>query len=331
LNNSIFEKTLINNSDESNFNNLISNDIICENALINNSDESKSNNLILNEIICENVAINKDEESKPEKIISNEIICKIAIINNNSEESIEKIISNEIIYENTETNIIEREEVELNNFREEDENIKLTVKKENKNMFFEKNNKYIFYINLNRSIDRKKYMDKILKNIPFKIFRLPAYDEKDIIKYKNKIKSKFKFPIQISHSDICCALSHIKIWKLSVKFNLPYVIIFEDDISLTENFLSEINYCFDNLPRKWDIIYLGISKLCGKLNSKFVRLNSEPYYNYGLFGYIINTNFIKYILNEFKSNPIDSQLDVYINSYFNIIHAYVLYPNISET
>ncbi len=54
-----------------------------------------------------------------------------------------------------------------------------------------------------------------------------------------------------------CALSHIEIIKLAKKQNLKNVLIFEDDIELTQDFSVKFDSFIRQLPDNWDMFYLG--------------------------------------------------------------------------
>ena len=56
---------------------------------------------------------------------------------------------------------------------------------------------------------------------------------------------------------IGCTLSHLSLWKLCVDFNMPYIIICEDDVFFGTCTLSpDIQYIISNAPKDWEIIQL---------------------------------------------------------------------------
>jgi len=88
----------------------------------------------------------------------------------------------------------------------------------------------IVWINLDRSHDRKEYMEKLLKQIDIPNYRISAIDGKA---YKD-IKSIYgDIPLQkkLNNSEIACTLSHIKAINFLKDIDGKYFIICEDDIS----------------------------------------------------------------------------------------------------
>ena len=104
----------------------------------------------------------------------------------------------------------------------------------------------IFVINLKRSKDRriliKKELDRL--GMPFSFFNAidgrlikPSY-QKEMMKlrfeaYRNieNLKSK----ITVSHGQVGCALSHIKIYSHIVKKRIPLTLVLEDDSEINED------------------------------------------------------------------------------------------------
>ena len=58
-------------------------------------------------------------------------------------------------------------------------------------------------------------------------------------------------------SAIGCALSHMNTWKLFLKTNDEYAIIFEDDVVLEDNFNEKLKLALQDVPKDYDILYLG--------------------------------------------------------------------------
>jgi glycosyl transferase family 25 len=58
-------------------------------------------------------------------------------------------------------------------------------------------------------------------------------------------------------STIGCAMAHIKVWKKFLDSNKNYCIIFEDDVVLENNFVEDFEKAINNVPKDFDILYLG--------------------------------------------------------------------------
>jgi GR25 family glycosyltransferase involved in LPS biosynthesis len=55
-----------------------------------------------------------------------------------------------------------------------------------------------------------------------------------------------------------CAMSHIKLWhQLIINPNVTSLLIFEDDAVVCKNFVNKLSFCVQQLPEKWDVLFLG--------------------------------------------------------------------------
>ena len=63
----------------------------------------------------------------------------------------------------------------------------------------------------------------------------------------------------ITKSEWGCADSHIRVWRDMVQKGHEMALVFEDDISLTPNFVSKLREVMDELPDDWDFVNLGTS------------------------------------------------------------------------
>jgi len=130
----------------------------------------------------------------------------------------------------------------------------------------------IAWINLDRSRDRKEYMEKLLKQINIPNFRISALDGKT---YKD-IKSIYgDIPLQkeLTNSEIACTLSHIKAINYLKDIPGDYFIVCEDDISF-ENivlFDKDLETIIKECP-KFDILMINKTflKPLNKLYSKWI-------------------------------------------------------------
>ena len=62
--------------------------------------------------------------------------------------------------------------------------------------------------------------------------------------------------------------------KDALKNDYKKILIFEDDAIINENFKKIFINSFNNLPKDWDIVYLGIHDLHFKLTGKFKNINN---------------------------------------------------------
>ena len=153
----------------------------------------------------------------------------------------------------------------------------------------------IYYINLDRSKDRRKYIEGIAEKYSISnVNRISAIDGKKIKRSDYYIRGYSMF----TNSELACLLSHIEAIRTSYYNNDPYSIIMEDDTGF--GLLSNINYnikdIIDNAPSNWEYINLcPLNPLIKFSATKYIpikRLNGL-----GASTYIINRKGMKKILD----------------------------------
>ena len=103
-----------------------------------------------------------------------------------------------------------------------------------------------YIVNLERSPERKAYMQNVLQVLPSLVCDfIPAVDGKAMSEEMRKQQfdvDKFysRYSIYPRPGEIGCTLSHQKCYRKIVSDNEPYVLILEDDIVLPNNGICEI-------------------------------------------------------------------------------------------
>jgi GR25 family glycosyltransferase involved in LPS biosynthesis len=155
----------------------------------------------------------------------------------------------------------------------------------------ERFNKYsIVYINLDRAPQRRKFMEKELERVGIEgAFRFSAIDaNKEGALNQAGFSSGAGDRWTLPKSAIACFESHRAIWKLAVDQKLEAIVIFEDDVLLSD----EIHDIISNLmasSKKFDVVKLdiggsyakcGITTKISSLNVRklFARLSSAGAY-----------------------------------------------------
>lgn len=112
----------------------------------------------------------------------------------------------------------------------------------------------VFIINLERKKERFEKSIERLKKIGIHPKRFNAIDATSeyIIKYYNEINSK-KRTIQ----EFACYLSHKYLWEYIYSLNIPYAIIFEDDIIFDNDLTKEKILEIINKSKGFNILFLG--------------------------------------------------------------------------
>ena len=123
----------------------------------------------------------------------------------------------------------------------------------------------IYVINLKRETERRENIVQELKKQNIQNFEIiDAIDgekinksDLDLLISKN---NKFINPINtnMNAAEICCSLSHVKVYKKFIETNIEYALIFEDDAVFLNNFSEKLQkFIIRNFKYKKQIISLG--------------------------------------------------------------------------
>ena len=135
----------------------------------------------------------------------------------------------------------------------------------------------IYLINLDRSVDRLKSMDKKLKKLGLQYERVPAIDGKSTTFSDVQINQK-KYSLchgkYITPTEVACFISHYNTLKHFLEDSeKKYALILEDDVSFSPDFKEGVELLVKNADL-WDVVKLngahsGGKILFKKLSSKF--------------------------------------------------------------
>jgi len=105
--------------------------------------------------------------------------------------------------------------------------------------FQEWNHSYIKVVNLERRPDRKAQVEAVLKGLPYEIVKAVDGSTLSITPELTNLFMGNDFGNRTGV--IGCALSHYHLWKQLVNDTLDYYVVLEDDITITDDFLSKID------------------------------------------------------------------------------------------
>jgi GR25 family glycosyltransferase involved in LPS biosynthesis len=196
------------------------------------------------------------------------------------------------------------------------------------NLNFNKNfiNDYfdqVYCLNLKRRPDRMESMQSKLQHLKINFKRFEAIDGNDL--QIDAINHKFNQSMSIY--EIACALSHQKIFEDAKKNNYEKILIFEDDVLISKDFVekSKIIKNFD-----WNLFYFGATQY-----RKWSNCDHEIYHpndgTCGAFAYAINKECYLWILDFIQSNGIDrsDHYLIHYNQFFNK-KCFVKFPNLCK-
>jgi len=178
-------------------------------------------------------------------------------------------------------------------------------------------------INLERRLDRKENIQKLFSHLEYEFYK--AVDGKKLIA-DTEIFQLFKGnDFRWRKGILGCTLSHYNLWNSLITDKYDSYCIFEDDISVSENFSQEyLDKCKDfvNL-NEIDILFLGYSmmknvrqKFDHIYNREDTEVSFHPYnknlYIGGFFGYIISKKGANKMLKYIRENGIKHGIDYLI-------------------
>lgn len=184
-----------------------------------------------------------------------------------------------------------------------------------------------FYLNLLKRNDRKVKMETELKKSRHNINRFEAIDGTTITNLNG-----FKGTIKNSETkQYATYLSHLNMLKLAKQNKWGSVLIFEDDITLSNDFDVRLDYLITTLPKDWKIVYLGFN---GQPNTSLTKINKWVYSTknvYGCFGMLINGEFLTELVSKIENNKmvIDEMIRTVILPNYNCYSfiPFLLYVN----
>ncbi len=177
----------------------------------------------------------------------------------------------------------------------------------------------VFLINLKNRPDKLNDSTILLNkyNIKFNVFvgiNGNSYNHNNISKkYHQKL-------LRLNPGVLGCLLSHINIIQYAKENNLENILIFEDDIDFSENFLEILNCAIKDLPKDWDMFYLGGNPKIGqntKISNhiyKSTAINATHSYmiNHTIYDLILNANEYDYAIDTLYHMKIHKNVNTYI-------------------
>jgi len=131
--------------------------------------------------------------------------------------------------------------------------------------------------------------------------------------------------------EVGCIMSHTNAVKLAKENNWPYVIIFEDDITIAEDFNKRVNLMFKMLPKDWEHVYLsGTPKFKGYFFNQFPQVIPSPWTDC-LHSYIVKDTAYDKIIKKFdkkETTADDMILDMIIRK--QTLKSYSYFPYVTH-
>ena len=157
----------------------------------------------------------------------------------------------------------------------------------------------IFLINLDKDLDRLKFVDNQLSAHGVEYQRVSAVYGKSLsLEQKQASVRPFRcwcaLGRQLRDGEIGCALSHYAIYQKMLDEKIEVSCILEDDVILEPKFKEQLNYAFENIDKSRPQVLLLSNHSCETSSTKEIRRS-----RYDMFaeGYVINRTAAMLLLN----------------------------------
>ena len=166
---------------------------------------------------------------------------------------------------------------------------------------------YIYYINLDRSVERKKYIEKHFYD--FNIINYQRIKAIDIEENQNLSFLKNGLPKNLKPVQAVVVYSHIKAIKEFLSSNNEWAIICEDDVdfSFSKYWGFSWNDFFSRIPNNANIVQLAISTRKNILLD--FHLHQRKFWDFNCTAYLINKKQAVDIINTYCT---DEKIDLNI-------------------
>ncbi|EAI9969921.1 glycosyltransferase family 25 protein [Campylobacter coli] len=191
-----------------------------------------------------------------------------------------------------------------------------------------------FIINLERSLDRKEYMQRqnqklfeknpSLKNkLEFIFFKAVDAKNKEYLEFKQHFPwwASWVLGRELSDGEKACFASHYKLWQECIKLDKP-IIILEDDVEFSDEFLNNGEEYIEELSKS-EYEYV---RFCYLFDKKFYPLNENYILSFeklaGTQGYVLKPSAANKFISKAKFiyTSVDDYMDMfYKHKVLNIV------------
>ncbi|EAI6868620.1 glycosyltransferase family 25 protein [Campylobacter coli] len=191
-----------------------------------------------------------------------------------------------------------------------------------------------FIISLERSLDRKEYMQRqnqklfeknpSLKNkLEFIFFKAVDAKNKEYLEFKQHFPwwASWVLGRELSDGEKACFASHYKLWQECIKLDKP-IIILEDDVEFSDEFLNNGEEYIEELSKS-EYEYV---RFCYLFDKKFYPLNENYILSFeklaGTQGYVLKPSAANKFISKAKFiyTPVDDYMDMfYKHKVLNIV------------
>ena len=118
----------------------------------------------------------------------------------------------------------------------------------------------VFVISLERAVDRRAHMTRLLKGLGIEAEFVPAVDGRalsaeDRSQYDSRL-ARLNYRSEMTDTEIACYLSHYRIYERICRDGLPMALIMEDDIDVAPNLKPLLRDLASQPEPEWTVVRL---------------------------------------------------------------------------
>jgi GR25 family glycosyltransferase involved in LPS biosynthesis len=146
----------------------------------------------------------------------------------------------------------------------------------------------------------------------------------------------YNYKRPFKYSEIGIWASNYDAWVKFLKTDKEYLLVFEDDVILSDDFEVKINEFISEMPEGWDALFISIpngnKRHYYRDHEHDIGLPniSKLYQGNWLAGYMISRVGVEKIINDINNNTINDPVDIYMFSTQKVLNSYNLKPHVKD-
>ena len=173
----------------------------------------------------------------------------------------------------------------------------------------------IYVVSLKNQLDRRAHIEKQFQQLGLEYNFFDAVSKDDAIQDYQNLSLNF-VPDSITLGELGCFMSHVSLWQMMIDKELPYLVIFEDDVVLSAR-INDILPKLDILTQQYDVIKLETMQTPTELGRKVV-IDDDLYIcsllseHMGTAAYVISNECAVLMMNKLSLTSIDKPIDHFL-------------------
>ncbi len=170
----------------------------------------------------------------------------------------------------------------------------------------------IYVVSLKNQLDRRAHIEKQFQQLGLEYNFFDAISKGNAIRVCQDLSLNF-VPDSITLGELGCFMSHVSLWQMMINKNIPYLVIFEDDIVLSTR-IHNILLKLDMLTQQYDVIKLETMQTPTELGRKIaidddLHICSLLSEHMGTAAYVVSNECAVLMMNKLSLTSIDKPID----------------------